>query len=242
MITFAIEHSSQNLTERNVPPPLIAVLSTVERALSPSFRSSWQHVLRICSQLFSVRYLFFTLLGSKSLFPQKLGKRAHPLMGSILLSIDRIYTSIDTGNDQSLPLPPSALQLAVQASLGAAITAMGVPNFLDILPLNLLSRYLEIANEYIVLNGYFISSKGSSKERAWLLPILHEHVSRASLGYFFSALVPLATHMKERCQAATQADLPMAAKKMHVVYHQLWGLFPRFAVAPIDLPQVRAAS
>jgi len=61
-------------------------------------------------------------------------------MGSILLSIDRIHSSIDIGEESAIPLPPSPLLMAVNTTLGTAITVMGAPLFLDILPLNLASR------------------------------------------------------------------------------------------------------
>ena len=60
LISQAISHTARGnpSVERNVAPPLFAVLSALERALSTSFRSSWIFVLRICARLFEVSVSF----------------------------------------------------------------------------------------------------------------------------------------------------------------------------------------
>jgi hypothetical protein len=60
-----IAHATRG-SDHNLAPPLTVMLSSLERALSPSFRSSWALVLRVCSLFFRVStfHLFFCELTS----------------------------------------------------------------------------------------------------------------------------------------------------------------------------------
>ncbi|PKI84975.1 pre-rRNA processing protein [Malassezia vespertilionis] len=109
---------------------------------------------------------------------------------------------------------------SADAVIGAAIEAIGPRTVLHALPLNLLGADRRP------------NTKGDG--RAWLLPLLREHITNAELGYFATELVPMSEALFELRVAALQ-DKPVEAKVFEALIEQLWGCFPSFCELPRDL-------
>ena len=103
------------------------------------------------------------------------------------------------------------------ALLGDAVAAMGPEIVLKILPLNL--------------------SKPASGQpgRAWLLPILRDHVQNSRLMHFRSEFVPLSEVMFQRVLDHGSSDKTMEIKIFETLVHQIWSLLPGYCAAPLDL-------
>ncbi|ORY80896.1 armadillo-type protein [Protomyces lactucae-debilis] len=97
----------------------------------------------------------------------------------------------------------------IDAVFGAAIRAVGPAPFFKVLPLDLTS--------------------GSG--RAWLLPILRDHVQNTELDFFVKELVPLS----ETFFPKTLGE-DVDAKIFQTVIDQIWSSLPGFCDLPLDLP------
>lgn len=73
--------------------------------------------------------------------------------------------------------------------------------------------------------------EGTGEARTWLLPMLRQHVTAASLGFWGTTLLPLARDMGSR--AATASSLQ--ALQCRALEAQLWAAFPAFCSWPLDL-------
>ena len=104
------------------------------------------------------------------------------------------------------------------AVLGQAVEAMGPEALLDLLPLN--------------LSGASSAQPG----RAWLLPILRDHVSNTNLSHFRSEFVPLSESMYQRLLEKGDSEKSMQTKIFETLIQQIWATLPGYCFLPLDLP------
>ncbi|XP_060661912.1 RRP12-like protein [Drosophila nasuta] len=114
-----------------------------------------------------------------------------------------------------------ALRLQIEHTVISAIKALGPELVLKALPLN---------------DG----SGGVSMERSWLLPLMREGATGASLQFFLEHVIPLAQHSQANWRkfAADEKNV----SKAHIyelISCQLWGLFPGFCRHPRDPEYLR---
>ena len=103
--------------------------------------------------------------------------------------------------------------------LGKAIRAMGPEVVLEILPLNI------------------AAPKAGQPGRAWLLPVLREHISNTSLAHFKKEFVPLSEIMFQRVLNHGAAEKTMEIKVFETVVQQIWALLPGYCDLPMDLTE-----
>ncbi|WFD41651.1 pre-rRNA processing protein [Malassezia psittaci] len=108
------------------------------------------------------------------------------------------------------------------AVLGAAIEACGPEAFLNRLPLQLLDENRRP------------NTQGTG--RAWLLPLLREHITNANLQHFVTELVPLSEALFElRIAAETGGKKPVEAKVFEALIEQIWACFPAYCELARDI-------
>ncbi|KAJ9048099.1 pre-rRNA processing protein [Entomophthora muscae] len=105
----------------------------------------------------------------------------------------------------------------VDRALGAAIASLGPRRFLSILPLN-----LETPGEKTI-------------GRAWLLPVLKEHINNTELSFFSKEMLSLADRLEARSKDFEAQGKAIEAKVYATLHHQIWSLFPSFASFPLEL-------
>ena len=101
--------------------------------------------------------------------------------------------------------------------LGKAVEAMGPTNVLTILPLNL------------------AKPEPGQTGRAWLLPILRDHVRNTSLAHFRSEFVPLSETMFQRVIDNGTSEKTVEIKIYETLVQQVWALLPGYCNSPTDL-------
>ena len=101
--------------------------------------------------------------------------------------------------------------------LGQAVQFMGPEHVLKLLPLNL------------------AKSKASQPGRAWLLPILRDHVQNTNLAHFKAEFVPLSETMFQRVIENGGAEKTMEIKVFETLVQQIWALLPGYCNLPLDL-------
>ena len=115
------------------------------------------------------------------------------------------------------------------AVLGAAISACGPRAFLEHLPLDLLDQHGRPNTQ---------GGAGGARGRAWLLPLLREHISNTELAHFVEELVPLSEALFEvrvRAEQPTDgsAPRPVEVKVMEALIEQIWVCFPGLSLIHI---------
>jgi ribosomal RNA-processing protein 12 len=101
--------------------------------------------------------------------------------------------------------------------LGRAIRNLGPAAVLSVLPHNL------------------ITPQKGQPGRAWLLPLLRDHVSNTNLNHFKSDLVPLSEAMFQRVLNHGSAEKTMDVKIFETVVQQVWATLPGYCDLPLDL-------
>ncbi|KAK4941967.1 pre-rRNA processing protein [Elasticomyces elasticus] len=101
--------------------------------------------------------------------------------------------------------------------LGHAIRNLGPGVVLNVLPHNL------------------IKPQAGQPGRAWLLPLLRDHVSNTYLAHFKSGLVPLSEAMYQRIIDHGRAAKTMDVKIYETVVQQVWATLPGYCDLPLDL-------
>ena len=105
--------------------------------------------------------------------------------------------------------------------LGSAIAIMGPEAVLQILPLNL------------------VDASPDQTGRAWMLPILRDHVSHTDLAHFRSDFVPLSAVIFQRIIDTAGTDgHTMETKIYETVVRQIWAILPGYCTLPRDLVRV----
>ncbi|GBC02412.1 hypothetical protein RclHR1_04600012 [Rhizophagus clarus] len=144
---------------------------------------------------------------AKELF-ERLHKSSHPLLDNLLKIVS------DIRMDQSFEFKEEADMV-----IGSAIETMGPINLLNIIPLNL---------EVIPGNNHHIG-------RAWLLPLLKDHILNSELGYFLKEFVPLSQRLQQKSLEFQQQNRLIESKIYETLFQQIWSLLPGFCNLPIDL-------
>lgn len=103
------------------------------------------------------------------------------------------------------------------AVLGKAVEAMGPENVLQLLPLNL------------------ANPKAGHPGRAWLLPVLRDHVQTTNLAHFRSEFVSLSETMFQRVIDNGSSEKTMEIKIFETLVQQIWALLPGYCNLPLDL-------
>lgn len=103
------------------------------------------------------------------------------------------------------------------AVLGKAVEAMGPQNILQLLPLNL------------------AKPEAGQPGRAWLLPVLRDHIQITNLAHFKSEFVPLSETMFQRVIDNGSSEKTMEIKVFETLVQQTWALLPGYCNLPVDL-------
>lgn len=101
--------------------------------------------------------------------------------------------------------------------IGKAVEFVGPDTILKLLPLNL------------------INTKTGQPGRAWLLPILRDHVQNTNLAHFRTEFVPLSETMYQRVIDDGQSEKTMEIKIFETLVRQIWALLPGYCSLPLDL-------
>lgn len=101
--------------------------------------------------------------------------------------------------------------------LGNAVEAIGPGAVLDILPLNLAKPRL------------------GEPGRAWLLPILRDHVENTNLAHFRVEFVPLSEALFQKVIENESYEKSMEIKIFETLIQQIWALLPGYCNLPLDL-------
>lgn len=105
--------------------------------------------------------------------------------------------------------------------IGRAVSAMGPEAVLQILPLNLADQ------------------KAGQPGRAWMLPVLRQHVHNTKLAHFRSEFVPLSAALYQKVLESGSGAQTMEIKIFQTVVQQIWALLPGYCSLPVDLIEVR---
>lgn len=101
--------------------------------------------------------------------------------------------------------------------LGKAVEAMGPETILQLLPLNL------------------TNPKAGQPGRAWLLPVLRDHVANTNLAHFRKEFVTLSETMFQRVLDHGDSEKTMQIKIFETLVQQTWALLPGYCSLPLDL-------
>ena len=101
--------------------------------------------------------------------------------------------------------------------LGKAVEAMGPEVVLQLLPLNL------------------TNPQSGQPGRAWLLPVLRDHVTNTRLAHFRTEFVPLSETMFQRVLDHGESEKTMQVKIFETLVQQTWALLPGYCSLPLDL-------
>lgn len=101
--------------------------------------------------------------------------------------------------------------------LGRAIRNLGPGAVLEVLPLNL------------------VKPVAGQLGKAWLLPLLRDHVSNTNLSHFKADLIPLSEAMYQRIIDHGSAEKTTDIKVFETVVQQVWATFPGYCDLPLDL-------
>lgn len=101
--------------------------------------------------------------------------------------------------------------------IGKAIEAMGPEVVLKILPLNLLKP------------------TAGQPGRAWLLPVLRDHIFNTNLSHFRTEFVPLSEIVFQRIIENGSSEKTMEIKIFETLVQQVWALLPGYCSFPLDL-------
>lgn len=165
---------------------------------------------RIATELLSVKYqaAWMEVFNVLAAIFDALKWRSAPLLSEVVKTVGELR-----GND-SFNGKKEADEV-----LGKAVRAMGPDAVLELLPLNL------------------AKPKAGQAGRAWLLPILRDHVSNTNLAHFRSEFVPLSEIMFQRVLDNGSAEKTMEIKIFETLVQQIWALLPGYCDLPIDLTE-----
>ena len=185
--------------------PLSRMISSLREALG-------KHALRYTHTRSDILHILASML-SRLRYPLDVGgpPPAEPLLMQAVVDVAalRAHRHFDARPDADVVL-------------GSAISACGPRVFLSYLPLDLLDAKTGRPN-----------TQGGVRGRAWLLPLLREHISNTELAHFVEELVPLSEALFEvRVQAEQPSDgsapRPVEAKVMEALIEQIWVCFPGY--------------
>ncbi|XP_033220095.1 RRP12-like protein [Belonocnema kinseyi] len=100
----------------------------------------------------------------------------------------------------------------IEFAVGAAVKSMGP----------------EIVLKTIPLQGV---------NRSWLLPVLKDCISHASLAFFIKSILPLAIQCEEKSKALKESKDGVGAHSYELMRCQMWALLPSFCSNPPDIKE-----
>lgn len=167
-----------------------------------------EKIAKLAESLISVRYqaAWMETFNVLGAIFDTLRWRADPIMRNVTRNIGEIR-----GNDAFLG------KKQADEVIGKAIRAMGPEAVLSVLPLNLAKPV-----------------KGQAG-RAWMLPILRDHVCNTNLQHFKTELVPLSEAMFQRVLDHGDAPKTMEVKIYETLVNQTWSVLPGYCDLPLDL-------
>eukprot|EP01117_Protostelium_nocturnum_P010940 TRINITY_DN3958_c1_g1_i1.p1 TRINITY_DN3958_c1_g1~~TRINITY_DN3958_c1_g1_i1.p1 ORF type:complete len:1269 (+),score=538.45 TRINITY_DN3958_c1_g1_i1:183-3809(+) len=205
----ALKKIIEGMDEKWIQTSKLSISSGVNKEGSTPLEQAIHTVQTALKPLYKRNWI--PILRVQSALFEKLGSASFPLLKNLTKSLGELY-----GKEESVEDPE--LQAALTETLGNASAFMGPKNFLSVLPLNL---NLE---------------KGESLT-AWLLPLMADNLYNCELAFFKSYFLGIANKMKENAEEALAEGKPTAHKNMHVIWAQIWDLFPGFCNYPIDVPE-----
>jgi ribosomal RNA-processing protein 12 len=182
------------LEEQATYTDVALILSSLESLMTLRFQSAWKHVFTLLADL----YEFY-------------GEASYPAFNPILKTCCELHEAAEQMPGNSKNTTDLFAKVA-----GAAMSAIGPRQFLQILPID---HPTEIVSE----------------KRLWLLPLFKENLKAypCELDFFASKFLVLARD----CEAKTREDsvTPLMAKKYQMLSMQIWGLFPSFCANAVDI-------
>ncbi|SZF02574.1 unnamed protein product [Blumeria hordei] len=100
--------------------------------------------------------------------------------------------------------------------IGKAVKAIGPEAVLRVLPLNL------------------IAPKPGQPGRAWILPLLRDHVENTRLQHFITEFIPMSENIYQRILNNGEAEKTMEIKIFETLVQQIWSLLPGYCDLPLD--------
>ncbi|EED15540.1 pre-rRNA processing protein Rrp12, putative [Talaromyces stipitatus ATCC 10500] len=157
--------------------------------LSVKYQAAWAEVFNVCAAMF-----------------EAFKWRSSPYLVNIVRTIGELRSN-------------NSFQGKKEADevLGRAVYAMGPPEILRILPLNI------------------IEQKPGQPGRVWLLPILRDNASNTNLAHFRSEMVPLSEALYQRVLEFGQAEKTVEVKIFETIIQQIWSILPGYCELPLDL-------
>ncbi|KAJ2725484.1 pre-rRNA processing protein [Coemansia sp. Benny D115] len=166
------------------------IVKSLTAGLSYRYRESWTLIMLLIAAMF-----------------QRLGKRAHPVMDSLLVEISNMRME-----------PEFELKNEADAVLGAAVRAIGPQLFLEVLPLNLST-----------------TQRKGDVGRAWLLPLMKGHIRNTELQFFVSTMLPLADELSAQSLQFANQGREIESKVFSALSIQVWALLNGFCNVPSDI-------
>ncbi|MCJ1389623.1 hypothetical protein MMC18_002480 [Xylographa bjoerkii] len=165
---------------------------------------------RAAIELLSVKYqaAWMEVFNVVSALFDALKWRATPLLNEVVKTVGELR-----GNDSFNGKKEADIVL------GNAIEAVGPEAVLNILPLNLLKP------------------KAGQPGRAWLLPILREHVINTNLMHFRLEFVSLSETVYQKVVDNGAAEKTIEVKIYETLVSQIWALLPGYCTLPLDVTE-----
>ncbi|XP_034940350.1 RRP12-like protein [Chelonus insularis] len=104
----------------------------------------------------------------------------------------------------------------VEYAVGAAVKSMGPEVVLGKIPLQTITDGIDL-------------------RRSWLLPVLKDCISKASLSYFINHMLPLATMCERKHKELKDKNDGIGAHSYELLTSQIWALLPSFCNNPSDI-------
>ncbi|KAI4163159.1 MAG: hypothetical protein LQ342_003287 [Letrouitia transgressa] len=175
---------------------------------SPSDKKVLEQLANFAIELLSVKYqaAWIEIFNVEATLFEALKWRSSPLANNIVKTIGELR-----GNDSFMGKKEADIVL------GKAVEAMGPQAVLETLPLNLSKPNL------------------SDPGRAWLLPVLRDHVRNTNLTHFRTEFVPLSEIMFQKVLDDSGPEKSMEIKIFETIVQQIWSLLPGYCNLPLDL-------
>lgn len=140
---------------------------------------------------------------------QLFGKGCSRMMSKCLVTLCDLHES------HKFPYLPE-----LEKAIGSAIGAMGPRIILAAVPLNLIR-----------------SDDKCEFSRAWMLPLMKDHIQNTELEFFTTYFLPLAAQLSEKGAACSRNGQALEAKVYSTLQQQIWSLLPSFCKHPTDLKE-----
>lgn len=212
MIAEFLASSSQNIRVSASECLISLLINCIPNRiiLEPSIYDEevFDHLARLGTSLLSSRYHagWIEVFNVISTIFQSLKWRSSVRMNAVISIVGELRNADSFQNKKE-----------ADSVLGEAVEAIGPEAFLDILPLNL------------------AKPRPGEPGRAWLLPILRDHVENTNLAHFSVEFVPLNEAMFHKVNENESSEKTMEIKIFETLIQQIWALLPGYCNLPLDL-------